>query len=77
MKNVRVHVQPDKISLHAAREHEQEYNNGNEKVGTNIAQTIRQDFKLEKPAEHEAVVKTYEDGILTITVPKKGYYRFG
>ncbi len=77
MKNVRVHVQPNKISLHASREHEQEFKRRNEKVGTNIAQTIRQEFDLAKPVEHEQAVKQFKDGILTVTVPKKGYYRFG
>ena len=77
MKNVRVTVQPDKISLNATRLHEQEYVNDNEKIASNNAQTIRQEFSLDKPVEHEQVVKTYNDGVLTITVPKKGYYRFG
>ena len=77
MKNVRVHIQPEKISLQATRQHEQEFASKNEKIGSNIAQTIRQEFTLEKPAEHEAAVKTFKDGVLTITVPKKGYYNFG
>lgn len=77
MKNVRVHIQPNVISLHATRQHEQEFKAQNEKIGSNIAQTIRQEFKLDKPADFEKAIKTYKDGTLTILVPKKGYYQFG
>jgi HSP20 family molecular chaperone IbpA len=73
MKNVRVHVQPNKISLHATRMHEQEFKAQNEKIGSNIAQTIRQEFELAQTADYEKVIKSYEDGVLTITVPKKGF----
>ena len=77
MKNVRVHIQPEKISLQGTRLHEQEYKKENEKIASNNSQTIRQEFALAKPVEHEQAIKTYKDGILKITVPKKGYYRFG
>lgn len=77
MKNVRVHVQPNKISLQATRQHEQEFKNGPEKIGSNIAQSIRQEFDMAKPADYEKAVKSYENGVLTIVVPKKGYYQFG
>ena len=76
MKNVRVHIQPEKVTLQAARKHEQEFNNENEKIGSNISQTIRQEFAFNQPAEHEAAVKTFKDGVLTVTIPKKGFYKF-
>jgi HSP20 family molecular chaperone IbpA len=77
MDNVRVHIQPNKITLHATRAHEQEFAKDNEKIGSNIAQTIRQEFAMAKPADYEKAVKSYKDGTLTIVVPKKGYYQFG
>lgn len=76
MKNVRVHVQPEKITLQATRMHDQEYAAANEKIASNNSQSIRQEFTLDKPTDHNSVVKTYKDGILTVLVPKKGF-KFG
>ena len=77
MQNFRVTVQPDKVTLASSRQHEQYYKKQNEKIATNNNQTIRQEFTLKQPAEHEQIVKSYENGILTVTIPKKGFYKFG
>ena len=76
MKNVKVHVQADKVTLQAARQHEQDYRDDNEKIASHTAQTIRQEFYLDRPAAEDKIVKTYKEGVLTVTIPKKGY-QFG
>lgn len=73
MENVRVHVQPEKITLHATRMHDQDFAAGNEKIASNNSQSIRQEFTFDKPTDHKNVVKSYKDGVLSVLIPKKGY----
>jgi len=77
MDNFKVRVQKDKISIFATRQHEQEFVKDNEKVGSQNAQTVRQEFSLLHPADPDQVVQTYDNGLLIVTVPKIGYVPTG
>lgn len=74
MKNVDVRVQKDQISLTGKREFSEniESSDKSHKIQSNNYQSFRQDFKLGHPAYERAVTQNYEDGLLTVVVPKIG-----
>lgn len=74
MKNVEVRVQKDKITLSGKREFNEKIQNeeGNQSFQTNSFQAFRQDFDLDFPIYEKAVTQNYENGLLTVVVPKLG-----
>ncbi len=72
LKNIKVHVQPDRITVSGARKFEQELQYEGEKLATNNYQTMRQEFQLPVPADKDLVRREYIDGVLLVTAPKKG-----
>ncbi len=73
LKNVKIQVQPDRITVSGARKYEQELQYEGEKVATNNYQTVRQEFQLQTPADKDLVRREYVDGVLFVTAPKKGF----
>jgi HSP20 family molecular chaperone IbpA len=70
MKNVDVRVQKDRISFAGTREFNDEVKTDNGKLMTSRYQTVRQEFPLDRPIQEDKVIKTYEDGLLRVTVLK-------
>ncbi len=73
LKNIKVHVQPDRITVSGARKFEKELDYEGEKIATNNYQTIRQEFQLPTPADKDLVRREYVDGVLFVTAAKKGF----
>lgn len=72
LKNYKVIVQSDKISVTGARHFQDEIKDEMQKASTNQYQTIHQEFALRAPAEKSMMKREYIDGMLIVTVPKKG-----
>jgi HSP20 family molecular chaperone IbpA len=72
LKNIKVSVQPDRITVTGARKFEQELAYEGQKLATNNYQTMRQEFQLPVPADKDLVKREYVDGVLFVTAPKKG-----
>lgn len=73
LKNFKVHVQPDRITVSGQRKFEDEKKYEGEKLSTNSYQTVKQEFALPTPADKDLVRREYQDGILFVTAPKKGF----
>ena len=72
--NVDVHVQKDKIVITGKREFKEriEDKDKGQLLQSSNFQSFRQEFKIDFPIYERAVVERYEDGVLTVTVPKLG-----
>ncbi len=73
LKNIKVHVQPDRITVSGARKYEQELDYQGEKKSTHSYQTLKQEFALPTPADKDLVKREYINGVLFVTAPKKGF----
>lgn len=73
VRNFKVHVKDDKITVAGARRFEEEVKYDSEKLSTNNYQTIKQEFALGSAVDESAVHKEYKDGFLTVMAPKKGF----
>lgn len=73
IRNFKVHVKDDKITVAGARRFEEELKYEGEKVSTNNYQTMKQEFALGNSVDESAVQKEYKDGFLTVMAPKKGF----
>lgn len=73
LRNFKVHVKDDKITVSGTRKHEEELNYAGEKIATNNFQTLRQEFLLEAPVDQDQVHKEYKDGMLFVAATKKGF----
>lgn len=73
--NVDVRVQKDKIVLSGKREFSEDLSSEDEsqRLKTSNYQTYRQEFRLAFPIYERAVTETYENGVLTVTIPKVGF----
>lgn len=73
LRNVKVHVKDDKITVAGARRHEEELKYDGEKVSTHNYQTVKQEFALMNPVDADQVHKEYKDGTLFVAANKKGF----
>lgn len=73
IRNYKVHVKDDKITVAGARRFEEELKYEGEKLSTNNYQTMKQEFALGSAVDESAVQKDYKDGFLTVMAPKKGF----
>ena len=73
LKNFKVKVLDDKIMVTGARKFEDEIHDQRQKVATNNYQTIHQEFKLGSPADKDLFKREYRDGVLIVSVPKRGF----
>ena len=73
LKNFKVHVQPDRITVSGQRKFEDEKKYQDEKLSTNSYQTVKQEFALPTPADKDLVRREYQNGVLFVTAPKKGF----
>jgi hypothetical protein len=73
-----VRVQGDRVSISAARAHNESFEESGVKLATNTAQTVRQEFRLDRPADPKGVVRQIEpDGQFRVLIPKKGFNPIG
>lgn len=73
IRNFKVNVKNDKITVAGARRHEEELKYDSEKLSTNNYQTIKQEFALQNPVDESQVQREYKDGFLHVFAPKKGF----
>ncbi len=69
-ENVKMHVSDGKVVVQGARRFEDKIDTGEGKLATNSYQTFREELPLERPVHEKLVERTYENGVLTLKIPK-------
>ena len=68
--NVKVVVHENSVVVHGDRHFEDQVEESDNKVATHNYQTFRQEIALEHPVHEKYVQKSYDNGVLTIKIPK-------
>jgi HSP20 family molecular chaperone IbpA len=68
--NVNVRVKNDKVTLTGNRNFNDEIREGSKLVRTHNVQTFHEQFPLEKKIKENEVIKNYDNGVLTVIIPK-------
>ena len=68
--NVHVIVHPDKVVVAGNRRFEDEVDDESGKMATHSYQTYRQEIPLEHPVREKYAQTSYENGVLTVKIPK-------
>ncbi|MEO0336620.1 MAG: Hsp20 family protein, partial [Pseudomonadota bacterium] len=71
--NIQVRVQKDKIVVSGQRKFEDQVREQGHLLETNSYQTFREEFSLKQPVNENAIARNYENGEMTITIPKIGW----
>lgn len=68
--NVKITVKDDKVVVHGSRRFEDNIEDEEGRLATNSYQTFRQEIPLEHPVREKYLQKSYQDGVLTVKIPK-------
>ncbi len=68
--NVKLFVHDDKAVIQGHRKFQDEINEPEGRLNTSNYQTFRQEIPLERPVHEKLVKRTWENGILTLKIPK-------
>lgn len=74
--NVQVRVQHDRIYVNGTRAFEEKIEHPDHKLASNSYETFRQEFPLNEPVQERHAVERYENGTLTVKVPKMSNKNF-
>src|SRR5690606_20555243 len=69
-KNIDVIVKENEIVVSGQRHFEEKVDKGGRIIATNTSQSLREKIPLKHPVVADAVDKQYENGFLTVRIPK-------
>jgi HSP20 family protein len=69
-KNVDVIVKEDRVVVNGQREFKEKVNKDGRTLSTNTYQSFREEIPLTHPVIMKAVTKEYENGVMTVSIPK-------